>query len=120
MGEKKRDFKGVWIPREIWLAPELTSQEKMMWSEINSLDNEFGCVASNEHFRDTFQLSERQVQRIIKNLKDNGMIEVEINKAKDTRVIHIAGKFRRMSEEQLQDIEAWRRELVDKYRSGGS
>ncbi len=120
MSETKRDFKGVWIPREIWLAPDLTSQQKMMWAEINSLDNDFGCVVSNEHFRNTFQFSERQVQRVIKDLKEKGMIEVEINKAKDTRVIHVAGKFRRMSEEQLRDIELWRLALVEKYHAGRS
>lgn len=37
-----RDFKGVWIPKEIWLSTELTLQEKVMLVEIDSLDNEDG------------------------------------------------------------------------------
>ena len=35
-----RDFKGVWIPKEIWLNPDLTLVEKCLLVEIDSLDNE--------------------------------------------------------------------------------
>jgi len=36
----KRDFKGIWIPKEIWLNENLTLQEKVFLVEIESLDNE--------------------------------------------------------------------------------
>lgn len=35
-----RDFKGIWIPKDIWLSDKLTLQEKIMYIEIDSLDNE--------------------------------------------------------------------------------
>ena len=35
-----RNFKGIWIPKEIWLAEDLTMQEKVMLVEIDSLDDE--------------------------------------------------------------------------------
>jgi hypothetical protein len=113
----KRDFKGVWIPKEIWLSPELTAMEKMMWAEINSLDNDFGCVADNKHFQDTFSLSERQVRDYIKRLKDLELINVEHNKAKNTRTINIIGKYKRTPEETLKDIKKWRSDVVDRFRA---
>lgn len=57
-----RDFKGVWIPKEIWLSPELSLMEKVLFVEIHSLDNERGCYASNRHFAEFFGLSERQIR----------------------------------------------------------
>ena len=45
-----RDFKGVWIKKEIWLNTNLTLIEKVLIVEIDSLDNsERGCFASNEY-----------------------------------------------------------------------
>jgi hypothetical protein len=47
-----RDFKGVWIPKDIYLNPELTLVEKILLIEIQSLDNEQGCFAGNKYFAD--------------------------------------------------------------------
>ncbi len=116
MGGKKRDFKGVWIPKEIWLSSELTGMEKLMWSEINSLDNEFGCTVKNEHFMDTFHLKERQIRDYIKRLKDLGLIEVENNKAKNSRTIRIVGKYRRTPDETLDEIDGLKKAIVEKYK----
>lgn len=65
-----RDFKGVWIPKEIWLDEELSIIEKIMLVEINSLDNEHGCYAGNEHFAKFFGITTVRVSQIIKRLKD--------------------------------------------------
>lgn len=46
----ERDFKGIWIPKEIWLNTHLTMNEKLFLVEIDSLDNEKGCFASNDYF----------------------------------------------------------------------
>jgi len=45
----KRDFKGIWIPKEIWFLEELSHMERILFAEIDSLDNERGCIASNEY-----------------------------------------------------------------------
>ena len=71
-----RGFKGVWIPKEIWLHKGLTLQEKIMLVEVDSLDNENGCFASNAHFAEFLNVKERRVQDIIKSLKDKGYITV--------------------------------------------
>lgn len=51
---QSRDFKGVWIPAEYWLDPNLTVMEIMFITEIDSLDRGDGCFASNNHFADFF------------------------------------------------------------------
>jgi hypothetical protein len=63
-----RYFKGVWIPREIWLNSDLTWMEKLFITEINSLDNDEGCYASNEYFSVFFGLTKQRCSQIINSL----------------------------------------------------
>ena len=72
--EPKRKFKGVWIPREIWLAESMSLIEKALLVEIDSLDNEYGCTAGNDYFAKFFQISPRQVKRYVSRLRENGWI----------------------------------------------
>lgn len=69
-----RDFKGVWIPKDIWLSDDLTLQEKAFLAEIDSLDNEEGCFASNQYFADFFGVSKTRASLVIKSLIDKGYI----------------------------------------------
>jgi len=64
----ERNFKGVWIPKQIWECPALTLQEKVFFTEIESLDNEDGCFASNGYFAEFFGLSKTRVSLVIKSL----------------------------------------------------
>lgn len=95
--DNKYAFKGVFIPKDIWVSKELKAMEKLIFVEIYALDREFGCIANNNHFSEMFGLSERQVREYIKRLKDRKLIEVELNKVKDTRTIKVIGKFMRVS-----------------------
>jgi Helix-turn-helix domain len=86
----RRAFKGVWIPAEIWLYKGLKPMEKLILIEIHSLDGEKGCWASNSHFEELFEISNRHVQRIIEQLKALGFIEVQVDKmAGNHRVINV-------------------------------
>ena len=68
--KENRDFKGVWIPKEIWLNSDLSIIEKVLLVEIDSLDNsDRGCFASNEYLAKFVQLSEGRVANIISDLK---------------------------------------------------
>jgi len=67
-----RDFKGVWVPKEIWLNAGLTLQEKMLLVEINSFDV---CFASNAHFSEFLGLSERRVKQLLTSLRQKNYIE---------------------------------------------
>lgn len=77
MTEKyNRRFEGIWIPASIWLTPHLTLQEKIFLVEINSLDNEDGCFASNDYFAQFFQLSKNRCSEVINKLKEKGLVTV--------------------------------------------
>ncbi len=73
-----RNFKGIWIPREIWLNPELDCFEKILWAEIDSLDHpEFGCIASNAYLQKLLNVKERFLQLALAKLKKLGLIQYE-------------------------------------------
>jgi len=78
--KKERDFKGVWIPKEIWLTKELSITEKVFLVEINSLDNENGCFASNSYFSEFFGLSKQRCSQIILGLKEKKYIKIRLSK----------------------------------------
>jgi len=73
--KENRDFKGVWIPKDIWLNTDLSIIEKVLLVEIDSLDNsDRGCFASNEYLAKFVQLSEGRVANIISDLKKRKFI----------------------------------------------
>lgn len=74
MGEQ-RAFKGVWIPAEVWLSDELTIYEKAVYAEIDSLDGENHCWASNEYLAKFCKMSEVTISRSISKLIQLGFIE---------------------------------------------
>jgi hypothetical protein len=69
-----RDFKGVWIPKEIWIDKDLTWMEKLLLVEINSLDNTEGCYASNQYFGEFFNLSASRISEIVNSLVEKKYI----------------------------------------------
>lgn len=71
-----RDFKGVWIPKDVWLSEELTMLEKVIFVEIDSLDNEDGCWASNKYLANFCQCSQDKITRAVKKLIELNYIEV--------------------------------------------
>ena len=73
---KERNFKGVWIPKEIWESDELTLREKVFLVEIDSLDGDDGCYASNDHFAKFFGLSKTRCSEVINSLNDKGYITI--------------------------------------------
>jgi len=89
----ERNFKGVWIPKEIWLAEDLTIQEKVLLVEIDSLDDgERGCYASNNYFAKFFGITPGRISQMVTTLTNKNYISVsyikENNEIKE-RQIHI-------------------------------
>ena len=77
---EERNFKGIWIPKEIWLTNELSLQEKVVLVEIDSLDDEEkGCFASNKYFAEFFKITNGRVSQIIKQLQKKGYIDIKYN-----------------------------------------
>ena len=90
----KRDFKGVWIPKDIWLAKNLSWTEKLVLTELDSLDNDDGCFATNEYLGTFFGLSKGRISKIISKLAKEKYIKVTLiyknnRKEIDKRVIEI-------------------------------
>ena len=88
-----RNFKGIWIPKEIWLAEDLTLQEKVLLVEIDSLDDEeTGCYASNSYFSKFFKLTTQRVSQIINALASKEYISITFEyqgKEIDKRILKI-------------------------------
>lgn len=76
--ENNRDFKGVWIPKEIWLDTRLTALDKIILIEIDSLSFEDkGCFASNEYLANFCQCSVTKVSLAISKLIEFDYIYLE-------------------------------------------
>jgi len=75
-----RDFKGVWIPSEIWLNDDLTLYDKAIFTEIDSLDRHLSggdyCYASNEYLAKFCKCSPRKVTESISRLIKMGLLKV--------------------------------------------
>lgn len=72
----ERNFKGIWIPKEIWLNENLTLEEKGFLAEIYSIDDGNGCRVSDEYFSKFFQMPENKCSEIINSLENKGLIEI--------------------------------------------
>jgi uncharacterized phage protein (TIGR02220 family) len=110
----ERAFKGVWIPKEIWLSNNLTLQEKVFLVEISSLDNDEGCFASNAYFADFFGLSKNRCSEVIKSLEKKNLISIDYvrengKKNIDKRVIKVLEKSNRGYSENRQTYSESRR-----------
>tara|TARA_B110000503_G_scaffold84575_1_gene128733 strand:+ start:205 stop:885 length:681 start_codon:yes stop_codon:yes gene_type:complete len=118
--KQERDFKGVWIPKEIWINKDLTIMQKLFLVEINSLDNDSGCFAGNAHFVDMFELSKQRCSQIINSLAEKEYINITLiynGKQIKKRIIRVSNKFDRVSS-TLEGVSSFQGEGVKKLRGG--
>ena len=102
--KQNRSFKGVWIPKEIWLAEDLSPIEILVLTEIQSLDNDEGCTASNSYLAGFFGVTRQRISQIISSLKDKKYIKISYDKDGDWckgRVIKVVNNFNRGCKENL-------------------
>ena len=118
MEKPSRDFKGIWIPKEIWESHQLSLMEKVLFVEIHSLDNERGCFASNKYFAEFFSLHPRRIAEHIASLKEKGFVTVTIHNLNE-RVIHTAGKFARVPDREIRRLQEERIQLAHRFKIGG-
>ena len=77
MTEQERDFKGVWITKEVWLDRRLNALDKIILAEIDSLDKgDDGCWASNQYIAEFCQCSVTKVSTSITKLIEYGYLYV--------------------------------------------
>tara|TARA_R100000734_G_scaffold19138_1_gene18431 strand:+ start:1485 stop:2588 length:1104 start_codon:yes stop_codon:yes gene_type:complete len=72
---KDRNFLGVWIPKDVYLNKDLSWSEKILLVEIESLDNQDGCFASNDYFADFLDVTKTTISTAISKLKKLGYVE---------------------------------------------
>ena len=105
----QRDFKGVWIPKEIWENKDLTLQEKVFLIEIDSLDGEDGCYATNSHFSEFFRVTKGRCSQVISSLEEKKFITIQFIKNEkkqiEKRIIRInKNKMNELRKETKQGI----------------
>ncbi|MGP3399554.1 helix-turn-helix domain-containing protein [Lactobacillus crispatus] len=93
--ENNRKFKGVWIPADYWLDENLSIMEVVILTEIDSLDGENGCFASNKHFADFLGVTSGRASQLITDLKEKGYIQVTYttNNNVTQRIIRVVNKL---------------------------
>ena len=70
-----RDFKGVWIPKELYLMDSLTATEKMLLAEIDSLDTGRGCYASDTYLAGFLGITVSGERKMLTRLRKAGLVE---------------------------------------------
>ena len=73
----ERAFRGVWITADVYLDKRLEPLDKIILTEIDSLDNEDGCYASNQYLAEFCQCSESKVSKSVSKLLKLGYIRRE-------------------------------------------
>jgi Mn-dependent DtxR family transcriptional regulator len=118
---QERAFKGVWIPKNIWLSKELKLMEKVFLVEIDSLDNENGCFASNNYFADFFDLSPNRVSEIITSLADKKFVKISYEKKgkltvkRIIKVLDFSNREMRTLKRGIRKVEDGIREIENGY-----
>lgn len=85
------------IPADVRYDKRLKANEKLLFAEITSLTNKKGCCwASNKYFADLYGVTNQAISKWIKELKDNGYIDVEYiyksgTKEIEKRIIRLTG-----------------------------
>jgi len=92
--EQLRDWKGLWIPKEVWLS-DLGLLEKCLLVEIDSLSkNNSGCYASNEYFAEFMGVSEDYIRKVLTSLRKLGLVKT---KSFDGRYRYLTVDFSKIS-----------------------
>jgi hypothetical protein len=99
---KDRNFLGVWIPKNVYLNTDLSWSDKILLVEIESLDNEKGCFASNDYFADFLGVTKTTISTSISKLKRLGFLE-QVSFDGRTRVIKvISSEFKKKKRQSLK------------------
>ena len=99
MDKEEREFKGLWIPKEIWFDTNLTWSEKLLFVEIDSFNKKGSCFAGNQYFADFFNLSKDRISKLVSSLKNKGYIDISFvykpnSKQIEKRIININPEYR--------------------------
>lgn len=86
MGRKK-EFTGIWIPRDVWEDDRLGVLDKVVYAVIAGLARgESGCYATNKALAEFCRCSERKVCASVSALASAGYLRVDGGNAKTRRM----------------------------------
>lgn len=113
----EREFKGVWIPSEIYLHKDLSWTEKILITEIDSLSNlELGCFAGNAYFAEFLGCSQGRVSNIISSLVEKGFLERRIvYKVNSKEIEKRYLKVKTLDVPINENVDTYPRKSVDPY-----
>lgn len=102
--KEDRQFKGIWIDRDIWLDSRINALDKVILAEIDSLDvTEEGCYASNEYLSNFCQCSVSKVSSSISKLIECGYLSV---KKFDGRTRYLKSRLIKKTNQPFKTCEA--------------
>jgi hypothetical protein len=67
-------FVGIFIPRDLWLRPDLSVTEKVLAGVVDALDRGDGCWASNAYLANTVGVGERQIRDYLARLEEANVL----------------------------------------------
>ena len=73
-----KEFKGIWLPKEVIKNTNLNDKEKMIYAMILSLSKNQECTVTNAYISKIFNITTIQVSRVINSLKKKGFINVNL------------------------------------------
>ena len=104
MGEVERQFKGIWIPAEIWLSKELKPIEKILLADIDSFTgNGKSFYKSNVTIAEDLGVSVSTSKRAIKALSTQNYIN--ISGTTTTRVCKSLIGFKHLGQNEPSELD---------------
>lgn len=73
---EERDFKGVRIPKEVYLDKRLNANEKILLAEIDSLDWDNHCFAWDDYFSEFMWCWRNNIQKMLWHLRELWYVKV--------------------------------------------
>lgn len=100
----ERDFKGIWIPKEIWLDKNMGVLDKVILMEVDSLcSDEECCYASNEYLAEFCNCTETKVSTSISKLIKLGYLEII---KFDGRKRYLKSRLKKNEKQTLKNLKA--------------
>lgn len=99
MDDKNRPNYFAIIPANVRYDNDISPNAKLLYGEITALCNKMGfCWATNEYFSSLYNLSDRTIRSLLKQLSDKNYIKIII---KDHQIRYIYIDFTRAEENFL-------------------
>lgn len=105
------------LPPGVRYNRNLSANAKLLWCELSALQTHCNEVfASNEYLGELLDLKERQIQNLLKELKDNKLIRVILKN--NTRIIIVNNNDYNIPRKNKNITDSnWLNDIIDKVKS---